>query len=127
MAGHSATFQIPPASQKFQDLPQFSGFMKPCRFEGEVQNLEVVGIIPKEIHGTFFRVMPDPALPPYIENDPVSLLLEIFSPLHKAHFGSGLTAMALSARFISEMEFVISNNAMCGRRSLRKRERQEGL
>ncbi|KAF9889641.1 hypothetical protein FE257_007149 [Aspergillus nanangensis] len=64
------TFKIPPASQKFQDWPQFSGFMKPCRFEGDIQNLEVIGTIPKEIHGTFYRVMPDPALPPYIDNDP---------------------------------------------------------
>ncbi len=45
--------------------------MKPCRFEGEVQNLEVYGEIPKEIDGTFYRVMPDPAFPPFIDNDPV--------------------------------------------------------
>ncbi|KAJ5930420.1 carotenoid oxygenase [Penicillium verhagenii] len=70
MAGHSTGFRVPPTSQKFQGWPQFSGFMKPCRFEGDVRNLEVIGAIPKEIHGTFFRVMPDPALPPYIDNDP---------------------------------------------------------
>lgn len=46
--------------------------MKPCRFEGEIQNLEVRGEIPQEIDGTFYRVMPDPQLPPFIENDPVS-------------------------------------------------------
>ncbi len=72
MAGHSTGFQIPPSSKKFQEWPQFQGFMKPCRFEGEVQNLEVIGTIPEEIHGTFYRVMPDPALPPYIDNDAVS-------------------------------------------------------
>lgn len=43
--------------------------MSPCRFEGEVQNLSVRGEIPSEIDGTFYRVMPDPQLPPFIEND----------------------------------------------------------
>lgn len=55
----------------FPDLPQFSGFMKPCRFEGEVQQLEIYGDLPKDINGTFYRVMPDPQLPPRVENDPV--------------------------------------------------------
>jgi carotenoid cleavage dioxygenase-like enzyme len=71
MAGHFRSLP-PQASQHFSNLPQFSGFMKPCRFEGEVQNLEVIGSIPPELNGTFYRVMPDPQLPPLIENDPVS-------------------------------------------------------
>jgi len=68
MAGHYKAL----AAQKhshFPDEPPFSGFMAPCRFEGEVQNLAVRGTIPEGINGTFYRVMPDPALPPYIEND----------------------------------------------------------
>jgi carotenoid cleavage dioxygenase len=71
MAGH---FKRLPLSQHYSDHPQFSGFMKPCRYEGEVQNLEVYGEIPKEIDGTFYRVMPDPAFPPFIDNDPVNAL-----------------------------------------------------
>lgn len=59
-------------AQHYPDKPQFSGFMYPCRFEGEVQNLAVRGYIPDELDGVFYRVMPDPALPPFIENDPVS-------------------------------------------------------
>ncbi|CRL22258.1 Carotenoid oxygenase [Penicillium camemberti] len=54
----------------FPNRPQFSGFMKPCRVEGEVLNLEVYGEIPKDIDGTFYRVMPDPQFSPFIENDP---------------------------------------------------------
>jgi carotenoid cleavage dioxygenase len=42
--------------------------------EGEVQALEVHGSIPKEIDGTFYRVMPDPQLPPFVQDDPVSTL-----------------------------------------------------
>lgn len=63
-----------PAPQHFSDRPQFSDFMKPCRFEGEVQHLEVHGDLPSDINGTFYRVMPDPQLPPFIDNDPVRLL-----------------------------------------------------
>ena len=68
MAGH---FRASQSSTSFPSLPQFSGFMKPCRFEGEIQHLEVSGEIPPEIDGTFYRVMPDPQLPPFVENDPV--------------------------------------------------------
>jgi carotenoid cleavage dioxygenase len=46
--------------------------MKPCRFEGEASFLEVEGTLPRELNGTFYRVMPDPQFPPFIENDPVS-------------------------------------------------------
>ncbi|KAI6265587.1 hypothetical protein MCOR27_011352 [Pyricularia oryzae] len=66
----ASRFKPPAYSQKFPDLPQFSGFMKPCRFQGEASNLEVQGSIPPEIDGTFYRVMPDPQFVPVIENDP---------------------------------------------------------
>jgi carotenoid cleavage dioxygenase len=45
--------------------------MKPCRYQGEVNHLEVHGTIPSELDGTFYRVMPDPQLPPMHEDDPV--------------------------------------------------------
>jgi hypothetical protein len=60
-------------SRAFPNLPQFSGFMKPCRFEGEVQHLEIEGDLPQELDGTFYRVMPDPQFPPFVENDPVCI------------------------------------------------------
>jgi carotenoid cleavage dioxygenase-like enzyme len=68
MAGHSKATQ---PGRAFPPTPLHSGFMSPCRFDGEVQNLEVRGEIPLEIDGTFYRVMPDPQLPRFIENDPV--------------------------------------------------------
>ena len=55
----------------FPKQPQFSGFMKPCHFQREVNHLEVHGIIPPELDGTFYRVLPDPQLPPMREDDPV--------------------------------------------------------
>ncbi|KAK3313208.1 carotenoid oxygenase [Apodospora peruviana] len=61
---------LPEVASHFPDRPQFSGFMKPGRVEGEVANLEVLGKIPEEIDGTFYRVMPDPQFPPFIQDDP---------------------------------------------------------
>lgn len=60
----------------FPPYPQFSGFMRPTRFEGDCRDLEVEGEIPAALDGVFYRVMPDPQQVPYIENDPVCLLLE---------------------------------------------------
>ena len=62
---------FPPVARTFEDAA-VSGFMRPVRFEGEINNLEVVGEIPKEINGTFYRVMPEPQFPAFIPNDPVS-------------------------------------------------------
>ncbi|KAL2831857.1 carotenoid oxygenase [Aspergillus pseudoustus] len=56
--------------QTFPKREQFHGFMKPCRFEGEVRDLEVEGTIPDCIDGTFFRVMPDPQFVPFFDADP---------------------------------------------------------
>ncbi|KKY27825.1 putative lignostilbene dioxygenase [Diplodia seriata] len=69
MAGHYLKQTIRGVNA-FNDKPQFSGFMRPCRYEGEVQNLEVFGEIPEEVDGTFYRVMPDPQFAPFIEDDP---------------------------------------------------------
>ncbi|TKX20865.1 putative retinal pigment epithelial membrane protein 4 [Elsinoe australis] len=54
----------------FPPYPQFSGFMRPTRFEGDCRDLEVEGEIPAALDGVFYRVMPDPQQVPYIENDP---------------------------------------------------------
>jgi carotenoid cleavage dioxygenase-like enzyme len=43
----------------------------PCRLEGEVAGLVVLGEIPKEINGTFYRVMVDPFVAPDPRNVPL--------------------------------------------------------
>ena len=43
----------------------------PCRLEGEIGDLVVLGEIPKEINGTFYRVMLDPFVPPHPNNVPL--------------------------------------------------------
>lgn len=70
MAGH---FRFPhPHPNKFPDEPLFKDYLTPNRFEGDIHNLEVVGKIPLELDGTFYRVMPDPAQAPFVKNDVVS-------------------------------------------------------
>ncbi|THV45118.1 hypothetical protein BGAL_0528g00060 [Botrytis galanthina] len=59
-----------PLSPKAFNEPQFSGFMRPVRFEGEINNLEIEGSIPSQIRGTFYRVMPEPQFPNYLPGDP---------------------------------------------------------
>ncbi|MHC3366836.1 carotenoid oxygenase family protein [Rhodococcus aetherivorans] len=48
---------------EFPDVPALSGWEEPLRFEGEVRDLEIIGEVPAEIDGAFFRVAPDPVYP----------------------------------------------------------------
>lgn len=43
----------------------------PCRVQGEVADLVVLGDIPPEIDGTFYRVTVDPYVPPHPQNVPL--------------------------------------------------------
>lgn len=51
-----------------QDL---AGSVLPCRLEGEIADLVVLGKIPDGIRGTFYRVMCDPFVPPHPDNVPI--------------------------------------------------------
>lgn len=127
MAGH---FRVQPDfdSQRYPARPQFEGFMKPCRYEGEIRFLEVEGTIPNEIDGIFYRVMPDPQLPPFIRDDPVRwIVFHIPYTYHDVliHL-SGLTAMETSVLSVLKMASVISSNATSERRSSLKRSKHSG-
>lgn len=54
---------------RFPDQFIYQGFMAPCRFEGDIYELEVEGGIPAELNGVFYRVGPDPFLPPRLGKD----------------------------------------------------------
>jgi len=47
----------------------FTGAETPCRFEAEVFNCTVRGEIPRQIDGTYYRVMPDSLWAPLYDND----------------------------------------------------------
>ena len=54
--------------RSFPTGPEFTGLNAPIGAEYELEELPVEGRIPAEIAGTFFRAIPDPAFPPYIED-----------------------------------------------------------
>jgi carotenoid cleavage dioxygenase-like enzyme len=54
--------------RSFPTGPEFTGLNAPIGAEYELEDLPVEGRIPAEIAGTFFRAIPDPAFPPYIED-----------------------------------------------------------
>jgi len=55
---------------KFPETSEFiGGLYQPSRVEGSVLDLEVEGVIPDEICGTFYQVAPDHQYPPMFEDD----------------------------------------------------------
>lgn len=51
-------------NQRWPTTQDLSGGGMPRRFQGTIFDLVVRGDIPKEIRGTFYRILPDPAVPP---------------------------------------------------------------
>ena len=58
-------------SSKWPIANDIAGSSLPCRLEGEIGDLVVLGDIPSEIDGTFYRVMCDPFVPPDPGNVPL--------------------------------------------------------
>lgn len=57
-------------TSKWPVAMDLAGSTAPCRLDGEIGDLIVLGNIPKEIDGTFYRVMVDPFVPPDPRNVP---------------------------------------------------------
>jgi len=53
----------------FPKTPNFTGWNAPVRAELDLSDLEVIGRIPPEMHGSFYRVGPDPQYPPRAGDD----------------------------------------------------------
>lgn len=54
---------------QFPELPMFAGINAPCRVETDIADLEVVGTIPPDLDGAFYRVGADHQYPPRFHND----------------------------------------------------------
>jgi len=54
---------------KFPDLPIYTGFNAPGRFEADILDLQVDGEVPQHLDGAFYRVAPDPQWPPLHGSD----------------------------------------------------------
>ena len=53
---------------RFPDMPEYTGLNTPVGEEYDLVLPNVEGKIPADIEGTFFRAVPDPAFPPFIED-----------------------------------------------------------
>ena len=56
-------------SLEFPDLLIYRGYSAPVRMETDVYDLEVLGTIPKELNGMYFRNSADPQYPPLLGKD----------------------------------------------------------
>lgn len=54
---------------QFPDQLIYRGYSAPVRIEADVQDLEVIGSIPAELNGAYFRNSADPAYPPRLSTD----------------------------------------------------------
>ncbi|KAM5343269.1 hypothetical protein ACJ41O_014235 [Fusarium nematophilum] len=67
----TTTFEYQDLKAKWPLALDLAGSNLPCRIEGEVGDLVVLGEIPSAIDGTFYRVMSDPFVPPDPNNVPI--------------------------------------------------------
>jgi carotenoid cleavage dioxygenase len=53
----------------FPETPTFSGYNAPSRVEADIYDLEVVGELPSELNGAWYRMTPDPQFAPLLGDD----------------------------------------------------------
>jgi len=58
---------------EFPQSPWYSGLNRPLGEEYDLADLEVVGTLPADMAGTFFRATPDPAYPPFLPDSAAPL------------------------------------------------------
>src|SRR6187455_2207684 len=56
------------AMRRFPNTPEYIGLNTPLGEEYEIGSLAVEGRIPRDVEGVFFRAVPDPAFPPFVED-----------------------------------------------------------
>ena len=53
---------------RFPETLDYTGLNTPVGEEYDIESLDVDGDIPGDVEGSFFRAVPDPAFPPYMED-----------------------------------------------------------
>ena len=71
---------------KFPDLLVYQGYSAPVRIEADVYDLEVVGCIPPELNGAYYRNSADPSYPPLLGKD---IFLNGDGMVHMVRFENG--------------------------------------
>jgi carotenoid cleavage dioxygenase-like enzyme len=57
-----------PNTPEFPQTPDYTGLNRPLGCEYDLSDLKVDGAIPVEVEGSFFRAVPDPSYPPFMED-----------------------------------------------------------
>jgi carotenoid cleavage dioxygenase-like enzyme len=58
---------------QFPRSPDYTGLNSPIGQEYDLDDLTVIGTIPADVAGSFFRAVPDPAYPPFMEDSGATL------------------------------------------------------
>ncbi|KIX00106.1 uncharacterized protein Z518_10243 [Rhinocladiella mackenziei CBS 650.93] len=92
-------------TSKWPVVHDLAGSTLPCRLEGEIGDLIVLGTIPKEIDGTFYRVMCDPYVPP----DPGSVPIDGDGNISAFRFYNGRVDM--KTRYVETERYKLERKA----------------
>jgi carotenoid cleavage dioxygenase len=101
-----STHPAQPAGLKFPDTVVFRGYAAPVRIEGDVHDLEVIGTIPPELNGAYYRNSADHAYPPLFEND---IFLNGDGLVHMVRFENGHAD--LRTRYVRTKKFELERRA----------------
>lgn len=96
----------PTAGLQFPDLPLYRGHSAPVRIEGDVYDLEVVGRIPPELNGAYYRNSADPCYPPLLGKD---IFINGDGMVHMVRFENGHAD--LKTRYVRTEKFELERRA----------------
>ena len=91
---------------KFPDLLIYKGYSAPVRIEADVQDLEIEGVIPAELFGTYYRNSADPTYPPLHGKD---IFLNGDGMVHMVKFNNG--HVDLKTRYVRTKKFELERKA----------------
>ncbi|MDZ4240007.1 MAG: carotenoid oxygenase family protein [Hydrogenophaga sp.] len=95
-----------PTGLRFPDDIVFRGYAAPSRVEGDVHDLEVVGQIPPELNGAFYRNSADHTYPPLLGKD---IFLNGDGMVHMVRFENGHAD--LKTRYVRTRKFELERKA----------------
>lgn len=94
------------AGLQFPNDIVFSGYAAPVRIEGEVHDLEVIGTIPPELEGVYYRNSADHAYPPLLGKD---IFLNGDGMVHMVRIQAGHADLTM--RYVRTRKFQLERQA----------------
>lgn len=96
----------PPTGLQFPDDVVFNGYAAPVRIEGHVHDLEVIGRIPPELEGAYYRNSADHSYPPLLGKD---IFLNGDGMVHMVRIENGHAD--LTTRYVRTRKFMLERAA----------------